>query len=173
MYEFTPKGSNKSTKTAISALILGGFAIMLVTMTAENMPFKWALQTAAIAVIATGILLMTRYVSKGYTYCVEQKDETLDFSVIEMQGKVRITICRIALSNISEVHVLEASEQDKEKTLVASFKANGQKRFNYCTDFKPEKFIWLVANECGENVAVKLNYDEKLCELLTPTEEHD
>ena len=168
MYEFIPKGSNKSTKTAISALIVAGFAIMLVTLMSENMPFKWVFQIIAIAIIATGILLMTRYVSKGFIYSVTQNEEKLDFSVVEMQGKIRITICRIAIENILEVHVLEASEQEKEKALIATFKADKRARFNYCVDFKPEKFIWVVADECGERIAVKLNYDEKLCEIMTP-----
>ena len=130
MYEFIPKGSNKSTKTAISALIVAGFAIMLVTLTSENMPFKWVFQIIAIAIIAAGILLMTRYVSKGFIYSVTQNEEKLDFSVVEMQGKIRITICRIAIENILEVHVLEASEQEKEKALIAAFKADKRARFN-------------------------------------------
>ena len=171
MYEFIPQGSNKKAKNAISALILGGFAIMLVTMTAENMPFKWALQTVSIVLLAAGILLMTRYVSKSFIYRVAQDDDTLDLYVIELQRKSRITVCRIALANINEVHVLDASEQDKDRSFVATFKADGRRRFNYCIDFKPEKFIWVVADECGERVAVKLTYDERLCDIIAPKAE--
>lgn len=171
MYEFIPQGSNKKAKNAITALILGGFAIMLVTMTAEEMPFKWAIQTVALVILAAGVLLMTRYVSKSFIYRVAQDEDTLDLSVIELQRKSRITVCRMALENISEVHVLEASDQDKEKALVATFKADGCKRFNYCIDFKPEKYIWIVADECGESVAVKLTYDEKLCDIIAPKAE--
>lgn len=168
MYEYIPQGSNKNAKNIISLLILGGFAIMLFTMMAENVPFKWVLQLIGLVLMAVGVLLMTRYVSRSFIYRVDTTDEGTDLTVIELQRKSRITVCRISLSNIKDVHVMSISDKEQEKALVSAFKTDGRKRFNYCIDLNPEKFMWIVADECGEEVAVKLTYDEKLCEIITP-----
>lgn len=168
MYEYIPQGSNKNAKNLISLLILGGFVIMLVTMMSEGVPFKWALQLTGLILMAIGILLMARYVSRSFIYRVEQTDGGADLSVIEIQRKSRIVVCRISLSNIKDVHILGAADKEQEKTLVDTFKADGRKKYNYCIDVNPEKYVWIVADECGEDIAVKLTYDEKLCEIIMP-----
>ena len=166
MYEFTPDPNKKNAKNIVSALILGGFAVMLVTSVAHTMPFKWAIQLFGIVTIALGIFVMTRYVAKNFVYRVEQTDSGADLTVTEIQKKSEITLCRIALSSIEQVHVCTSAEKEKEKSLVSSFSKDGRKRFNYCADINPEKFIWILANECGESVAVKLSFDETLCKIL-------
>ena len=64
-----------------------------------------------------------------------------------------------------------SEEKDKEKALLAKIKSDGRKRFDYCADLSPDRFMWLIADECGERVALKLSYDETLYGILSPNKE--
>jgi len=166
MYEITPQGNRQKAKNIVSALILGGFAVMLVTSVADSMPFKWAFQLGGLAVITAGIFVLTRYVSRTFSYKVEQTDTGADFTITELQRKSFVTVCRIALSNIKEIKVFDSTQKSAEKDFLATVRKDGRKTFNYCVDINPDKFVWVVADECGQSVAVKITYDEKLCEIL-------
>lgn len=171
MYEFIPKTDKKKTKNAVSALVLGGIAIFIVTLISDSMPFKWIFQTVGLVLVTAGIFFMTRYLTKEFLYRVAPSGSGADLTVTELTRKSRITVCRISLCNIARLEVFSSSEKDKEKALVSSFKKEGRKRFDYCADPKPEKFVWIVANECGEEIAVKLSYDKTLCKLINPQTE--
>ena len=171
MYEHIPQSNKTKAKNIVSALLIGGFAIMTVTSSAKDMPLKWLFQLAGLAVITAGIFIMTRYLFKSFLYRVSPTDTgSADLSVIELQKKSRITVCRISVSGISEIRVFSAEEKEKEKTLLAEIKAGGRKRFDYCADLNPDRFMWLMADECGESVAIKLSYDETLYGILSDAE---
>ena len=168
MYEYIPQTNKAKEKNTVSALLLGGFAIMIVTSVADNMPLKWIFQLIGLLIITAGIFIMTRYLYKSFLYRVSPtEDGTADLSVIELQKKSRITVCRISVSGILEVHHLTLEKKDAEKELVAKIKADGRKRFDYCAEFAPEHFMWIIADECGERIAIKLSYDETLYGILS------
>ena len=172
MYEHIPQSNKAKAKNIASALLVGGFTIMAVTSAAKEMPLKWLFQLAGLAVITVGIFIMTRYLFKSFLYRVSQTDTgSADLSVIELQKKSRITVCRISVSGILEVCVFTPEEKDKEKALLAKIKSDGRKRFDYCADLSPDRFMWLIADECGERVALKLSYDETLYGILSPNKE--
>ena len=88
---------------------------MLVTSVADHMPFKWAVQLAGIVTLAIGIFILTRYVFKSFLYRIDATESGADLTVTEIQKKSRITVCRIAVSNIEQVNLFSSGEKEKEK----------------------------------------------------------
>ena len=161
MYEYIPQKTNKTAVYSSGALFLISVILMAFTSTFD-FPYKWTLQLLAVICLGICILLLTRHVLKGFIYRVFENDSgTLDFSVTESQGKRRITVCVIGLSNIEEAFLLTPENKEELKS-----KAKGRKQFDYCPDISPAKQGWIFVTECGEKLLLKISPDEKLCELL-------
>ncbi len=165
MYEITPKKSNNTARSLSIILLVTAFAAMIFSGI-PRIPFRSVMQLISLVVLAFSILMMTRYVLSSYSYAVISGDEGgFDLTVTELKRKSRITVCRIALSGIEKVTLAKSSE----KELVATLKeyAKGRKTYNYCIDLAPQKYIHILANECGEELVIKLSYDKRLFSILS------
>jgi len=162
MYEIIPPKSNKSAQYFSIVLLVSAFAAMFFS-SAIQPSYRSIIQFVSLVMLAFSILLMTRYVLSGYSYAiVKDDDEGYDLTVTELKRKSRITVCRISLSGIERVELVGA---DNKKAISSDSKK--YKRFNYCVDLKPARYMCVFCEECGEKFAINLSFDQKLFDILS------
>lgn len=170
MYETIPKKSNKAAHYTSVVLLIAAFAAMFFS-TAPSLPYRSVMQLAALVMLAFSILMMTRYTLCSYAYAVLERDGEYDLTVTELKRKSRITVCRIGLAGIEQVTL--AKRADKEQSAKLKAASKGRKIYNYCIDLAPAECIYLLTEECGERIAIKLSYDERLLEILQNAEKQN
>ena len=173
IFEFTPEKNTKKLSLVTGLLIIGAAVLMAATMITENLPYRWAIQLLALGMLAMGIFFTTRYVMKSYVYAVIKTDDGNDFTVTEIQGRHTITVCRIGLSGIERAVVVHSADREADSAVKKQIRAEKRKHFNYCADLFAEKYMCLFVNECGEELAIKLSYDECLDFLADGAQEEN
>ena len=162
MYEITPQKSNKKAQYLSTILLISAFAAMVFS-SASWLAYRSVMQIIALLAMAVAVMLMVRYNLSTYTYAiVTSEDGGYDLTVTEIKRKSRITVCRISLSGIESAVIVDASNK-KEITE----RAKKYKRFNYCVDLNPERSVYLFAEECGERLALRLSFDQKLFDIIS------
>lgn len=163
MYEYTPEKNGKSKKVAI-CLIIGASVLLLTVSLINGIAFKGVFQLVSFFIFALAILFIARSM-KNFTYCISDSSdgESSDLTVTESQGKSSVTVCRLALSGISETHVCNREELKRQKAMIRREK---KKFYCYTADIMEDTVIVINATECGESVAVILSYDERLFSFL-------
>ena len=171
IYEYTPPKSNKKATGVVIILFSLAAGLLLFTMLL-NIPYAAILQIIAIFALTGGVFIATRYIAKSFVYSVNKNDnDSLDLDVIEVTngGKKQITVCRISLSSIQELHVINKTDTtlaNKEQELIKKAKQERIRIFNYCPDINPVKYSIIIGEECEEKYLIKLAADDKLCEYL-------
>ena len=172
IYEYAPKKSNKKALGIIIVLLSLAAGLFLFTMIFPDIKFKWIIQLISIFAFVAIIFIISRYMAKTFIYAIFKNDnDTLDFTVTEITnaGRTQITVCRIAISNIEESHLLNRSipeHNEKLATLQKSAKSDGRKFFNYCPDINPTEVCVILVEECGEKFLLKLSPNATLWEYL-------
>jgi len=169
LFEFVPAKNNKRLGLISGLLLIGGAVMLLVTYVFNEIAGKWFFQLLAVGMCGVSIFLVSRYVMKNYIYAIISTEGGNDFTVTELQSKKKTTVCRISVSNIEKAVVIEPGNKSGEDAVKALIKQGKYKRFNYCADLFDEKCIYLLADECGEKVAIKLSWGEEL-EAYLPIE---
>ena len=171
MYEYIPKRENRKAMHIIGVLMLGGVGVLALTSLFETIPFRWVFQLVGIGGLLTAIFLYTRYIAKLYCYRVVACDDgTLDFLVDEMQGKRRLTVCRIGVERITRVETIHSEEKERRDALKKQSRAEGRHRFDYCPDLAPARVSYLFVEEGGEPMTIAIVPDDRLLEILAPSE---
>lgn len=164
MYDVIPPKSNKNADYTSAALLI----ISLVAMFFSKLPslsYRWIMQLCALFMLAMALMLLGRFVFKRYQYSVISGDGGgFDLTVTELTRRSRITVCRISLSGIESVLIVNGSDKTTKKDIRK--RSSGRKVFNYCVDMSPAKYICVFAEECGEPLLIKLSYDETLFKTL-------
>ncbi len=176
MYEWIPTKNNRKAMNLILCLFLGAGLLMATTVAFRGMPYRWAFQLLALGLLTAAIFLTTRYVMKSFLYRVVsdgQGGHDLTVSELTSGGRRQITVCRVGLSGIYERILLDFTDGGASATRWHQIKKQRRKIFDYSADLKPDKSIVLYLNEGGEDLTLRLDYDEALWNLLTPTPKED
>lgn len=97
---------NKKAQHMAFALIIGGFILVMI---AVYIPFSWAWQLIAAALIAAGVQLAVRYVLCEYRYIIEDLDDgSADLIVYKKQGRNDVKVCHVTLSCIELISKTDA-----------------------------------------------------------------
>ena len=167
MYEYTPKKENNKAAHLVLLFLVGGFLLLAVTSILSDLSFRWAFQIAGICLIGVGVYLYTRYFARTFSYAVVRRDDGLcDLTVTECQHKSRMTVCRLSLAGIERIEVVKFAERDRQRTLKKELFANGYKLFTYTTNLAPAQVAYLVATECGQQVAICFEPDAQMLKML-------
>ena len=166
MYELIPKRTNKKANEMILLFFIGAAAMMLVTMLFPTVPFRWAFQLISLCLLTAGVFLVTRYVTKLFFYRIEEGD--LIVTETDTRGKKRLVVCRVGVSSV--VRCERLTDANQVKAALASLRKQGVKVFDYTVDLRPAESILLVVNEGGDDLAVRLSFDDTLFSILTPKE---
>ena len=98
---------------------------------------------------------------------MQKADGTYDLTVTEWQRKSRMTVCRLSLDGIERVERIEYADRARRDALKKEFRAEGRKTFYYTVNLMPPSLCYVIATECGEPLAVIIEADERLKELMT------
>ena len=171
IYEYAPPRKNKKATGVV--ILLFSFAIGLILFTSlVKVPFAWAFQLTSIIALTVAIFTVTRYLTKGFLYSINQNNsDQLDLDIMEITngGRRHITVCRVAVRGISEGYVINKTDKSSielEQSLIKKAKQEKAKIFNYCPDINPVIYSIIVGEECGEKFLIKFTPDDKLCEYL-------
>lgn len=167
MYEYSPKRTNTAAQRLILLFFLGAAALILITMLVPTVPFRWVFQLIAIGLLTAAIFLVTRYVTKLFLYRIENGDLTV--TEADARGKRQITVCRVSVANIQSLERLD--EPNVADAALSDLKKQKIKLFDYTADLRPADSILLVVREGGEDLAIRLSFDEILFGLLGDAEE--
>lgn len=167
MYEYIPRKTNKKAMYLVLMLLIGGVAVLF-SSTLIMRSFRWIFQLIGIGFMTASIFLLTRYISKSFIYGIEQgHKEGYELTVTEVQGKRRITVCRLTVALMSGVETVEASDEQKREAIKKKIKEEGRQPFNYCTDIAPASVCYVFSEECNEKVAVVFQPDETIMSYLS------
>ena len=172
LYEYTPPKSNKKASGIVLILFSLAAGLFLFTIIFPDIKFKWAIQLISIIAFVAVIFIISRYIAKSFVYAIfKNNDGTLDLTISELTnaGRKKITVCRIAINNIEEAHLLDRSireQAEKASSLEKSAKSEQRKIFNYCPDINPSEVCILLVEECNEKFLLKLSPDSTLWEYL-------
>ncbi len=167
MYEYCPKRENNKAIHLIFLMLIGGFLLLGLTTALPSLPFRWVFQLIGIACLGVAIYAYTRYVARRFSYAVVQKaDGTYDLTVTEWQRKSRVTVCRLSLDGIERVERVEYADRARRDALKKEIKTENRKSFYYTVNLMPSSLCYVIATECGEPLAVIIEADERLMEML-------
>ena len=118
--------------------------------------------------LAFAVLVASRYLLKDYVYRLEEAENgDVDLTVTELQGKRRVTVCRIGLSAVEEI-LTETPETRK----AMKERLKGMKRYDYCIDLVPSRSLYLLFRDRDETVSVRLIPDERMERILLERSGH-
>ena len=166
-YEYIPKKDTKRLTKIVIALAVGGTVLFLLPI-GLNIPFEWLSQMLGVSLITGMIFIISRCIAKTFIYAIVENDENkLDLTVTETdsRGKKHTTVCRVALSGITEAYLLcpeRPEEKEKIKELTKKAKDEQRKIFSYNHDINPTPICLLFLEECGEPLFIKLSPDQEL-----------
>ena len=162
MFELRPQRSNKKAESLIILFFVGAAALVLLSVPLKGIPFLWAIQLFAVMLLVASVYLVTRYITKGFIYRIEDTEGGADLTVTEVAsgGRRQITVCRVSLSGIREA--VEDSDGKELKRL----RGGQRKIYDYRPDLSPARSIVILSEECGVECVILLAYDERLLELV-------
>jgi hypothetical protein len=153
----------KNTAGKVSALLclLAGGGLFIMSY-ANVIAFPAIAQTLGLILLVAAVYIASAYLLRQYTFSVElAKDERYEFRIDENKSKKHFTVCRIWLSEISLVRVVDARNK---KQINAERKKKS--RYTYDSTFAPAKRIEISACVDGEDISVLVTYDEDLLKAL-------
>ena len=160
--------------TGIVIILIGAAALtFLTTSIFTELPYRWAVQLLGFACLSAVVFITAKYLTKSFVYSIKKKkDGGLDLVVDELAngGKKRLTVCRISISNIEEVCVLDKrNDTDKIKIDKLLERAKSEKRsvFSYCQDIAPSRLCYILVTECDEPLLLKLFPDKTVEDYLS------
>ncbi len=163
MYELRPQRTNKKAESLIILFFVGAAALFLLSVPLKGIPFLWVIQLLAVMLLVASVYLVTRYVTKGFIYRIEEAEGGADLTVTEVAsgGRRQITVCRVSLSGIREAVV------DTDGGELKRLRRGQRKIYDYRPDLAPARSIVLLSEECGVECVILLAYDERLLELAS------
>ena len=159
MYAYRPKRKNTKAALLIAVLILISSVGFLFAFLNENAPY--IVEFTALAAAAVAVLLAGRYVFREYIYAVEARGSGFDLVITELRGKAHKVVCRIDISDATEI--VRASADTKRR--LAS-RAKHMKHHDYCVDLGADDACYLFLSEEGKEVSIRFSPNGKLEELL-------
>ena len=176
MYEWLPTKNNKKAMNLILLFLSGAALLFAFTSLFGEMPFRWAFQLTALCFLTVAIFLTTRYVMKSFLYRIFEGDRGgFDLTVTELTsgGKRRVTVCRVGLSEVNRVILLDAADGGESAAKWRAVKKEGKKIFDYAADLDPARSIVVYLRESGEELILRLSYDKTLYDILLEKERRE
>ena len=165
MYELIPSKTNKTAARLVALLFLGAAAVLLCTVLAPAVPFRWVFQLIAVLMLTVGVFLTTRYLTKLFFYRISE-DGDLTVTEAAANGKRQITVCRVAVAGVRELCLPESPDQ--VSALKKRLRKEKIKLYDYTVDYRPAQSMFVIVKEGQDTLCIRLSYDKTLSELLTP-----
>lgn len=166
--DFTCEPKPKNVRAMTAALLCLLLAIGCWTASTLGAPYKLIWQTAAVCLLVAGIVFVTRYLVRVYTYTLYRDDREDSepeishwaFKIVEVQsGKRRRIVCHLDAPDILGIYPKPETAEEKaaQKEALA-----GCKTYRYCSEFMPQAYCRLKIRNGDETVCVLFQPDEKM-----------
>lgn len=166
MYEYKAQRRNKAA--AVTTLLSSLAAAVCLFGGSLLGSLKGIAEIIGLFALAFAVLVASRYLLKDYVYSLEEAENgDVDLTVTELQGKRRVTVCRIELSAVEEI-LTETPETRK----AMKERLKGMKRYDYCADLVPSRSLYLLFRDRDETVSVRLIPDERMERILLERSGH-
>lgn len=159
-FSVTPKPKNKKSILLMCAFFSLALISLIVTFFLDK--YKGVVGMITFLSLITAILVYTKYVAVVFHYDIigEDADEPL-FVVRQTVGKRNVTLCRIALADISSVNKESASERrEHNKSKV------GVTRYVYAPTLAPEESFRITVSSRREKAELIVELTEPFAEML-------
>ncbi len=169
MYEWLSQKTNKTDRRMILLLFAGAAALILITSLVPGVPGIWVFQFIALCLLTAAVFLVARYQGKLFYYRIEEDGEgSYDLTVTETnsKGKRAVTVCRVGLSSIHTVRMLDFSDGGESLEFWNTFKKTKAKLHDYTVDLRPVKSILVMVNEGGDDLWLRFSPEEELYQIL-------
>ena len=165
--EYIPERNNQKISGLILVCLIGGFLLLAFTSVLKGLPFRWVLQLMGIGLLSGAIYLYTAYITRAFVYRVMvREDGERDLLIDEIRRKSRTTVCRISLSGIRRVEQIPSGDREKMSALKKELRKAGYRQYTYDTSFLPSSVCFLLADECGEMLAIRIPDEDGLLRML-------
>ena len=158
-FSVIPKPQNKKSVVLMSVFFVLAIIALAVTFFLEK--YKGVVGMIILASLTTAILIYTKYVSVVFHYDIigEGVDEPL-FVVRQTVGKKNVTLCRIALADITSVKRETAAERRAHKTPM------GVMRYVYTPTLMPSWSFRITVSSRYEKAEIILEITEEFAQML-------
>jgi hypothetical protein len=158
-YSETPKRQNRLS--AVIALCCAIAGLVLLTFS-RYLPYTSLIQMISLIAWIVAIYMTARAVM-GYTYRLQRDegDGQDELAVIQTKGKKTVTVCRLLLRDLREIDLVTSAN---EKSLKEKYRAD--RIHNYCPDLCPARSVYLLFEENGQRIALRLQAGEEFLSYL-------
>jgi hypothetical protein len=163
VYKYEPKPLKIGAYTAVIILVSAGIMLFFPTPLPKNVSLL--LPYVGILAFLVAFATYCKYIRTSYIYTVEISSVgSLDFTVTQLFFKRKRTVCRISVSDVTELCEIQRRKRRKQKENFESRKKSATYKYfselfcrSYC-------IIYLSENENGESIA--FTPDEKLKKII-------
>ena len=167
LYKKTIHPKNKAGKLTALLCLISGTALFILS-NADLIMFPAIAQILGLILLTCAVYVASAYLLREYTFSVEPGDRRredgspeYEFRITEHKGKMTYTTCRIALSEIISVKVIDANN----KKLIRK-ERKPKKKYTYDTQFAASHQIEIAAEIDSEEISVIITYDDELLSTL-------
>ena len=158
-YHETPKRQNKLS--AVLSLCCAVAGLLLLTF-ARHMPYTSLIQMLSLIFWVVAVYMAARSVI-GYTYRLQrdENDGKDELAVVQIKGKRTVTVCRLLLSDLREWDAVSSANEKEFKE-----KYRTDRIHNYCVDLAPSRSVYLLFEENGVRIVLRLQAGEEFLSRL-------
>ncbi len=155
-----PRQSNNKARVAFIACTSVGFALALLSTFISL--YRGLVSLGSIILLASSVVLYTRYIAPIYYYDIMITDEGEPLFVVRQQtGKRQTTLCRIALYEIVKVEKESSDQRRKHKTI------GGVKKYSYMPTLDPSESYRLTVNGSYEKAEILIEAGDEFASILS------
>lgn len=152
----------KAKVTFWTLLGLSGVSVVFyLVMTYLSLPKRGLVGLLAIGLITAATLIYTKYLGPVYYYDItHDSDSTPVFVVRQIIGKRQSTLCRIALSDVTEIKTESRKERSAHKTPYT------HKKYVYIPTLIPERTVRLTVSSYSEKAEILIEAPDGYVSML-------
>lgn len=158
-YSETPKRQNRLSAVIAFCCAIAGLVLLTFS---RYLPYTSLIQMISLIAWIVAIYMAARAVM-GYTYRLQRDegDGQDELAVIQIKGKKTVTVCRLLLRDLREIDLVTSAN---EKSLKEKYHAD--RIHNYCPDLCPARSVYLLFEENGQRIALRLQAGEEFLSYL-------
>lgn len=158
-FSTTPKPQNKLAKYVMAACF--GSFLILIMLSMMMLNYKGLISVAALVFVTAGIFIYNKYIYTVYSYeVVFDMNGVPLFVVRHTQKKHMATLCRVEISNISDVKKLNREERKAYKV------DRSVPSFSYCPTMCPDTVYLVTVRSFDENADIFVELTDESAALL-------
>ncbi len=144
---------------AISCACLGIAAILIVS-SAFLPRLRSIPQMIGFCFALVSILLITKFVLREFVYAIEEAADGYEFTIYEIQGKRKTTVCRIGFSDITDMGEVPSRDAELRSSLGID------RSYSYYPDIAQKGKYYIKASINEKDVLVIFAPNDELIEII-------